>query len=218
MRVPRWLWISIALCALASSAIGVLAVGLWSLRPAHIVPPEPRGLVLRIELAEADVSWGNASIRRSPASPTRLVVTERVYPRPGEFDCVAYEIDYPSGARATKPVAAAQLDEPSVDAAFDFDGDGTLDALHCDLSSYGHRVTVMSGATGAGLFVHDDPREYEYELGAFPLGDLDGDGCAELALAHPRMDRSDYDLEPYDALLGVQSWITIVSGRIACAR
>jgi hypothetical protein len=208
MRVLRWLWVSLALGAGACALAGSFAITLWSVRPEHLRLPAPRGMVLRIELAEAEVPWGNASIRRSSASPTRLVVTERV----------EYEIDYPSGARATKPVAVAELDDPSVDAAFDFDGDGTQDALHCELSSDGHRVLVTSGATGKGLFVHDDPREYEYETGAFPLGDLDGDGCAELALAHPRMDRSDYDPEPYDAVLGARSWITIVSGRLASAR
>jgi hypothetical protein len=78
-------------------------------------------------------------------------------------------------------------------------------------------VTVNSGATGAELFVHVDPREYEYEVGAFPLGDLDGDGCAEIALSHPRFDRSDYDW-PEDCLWEARSWITVVSGRLACAR
>ncbi|MEQ1735607.1 MAG: hypothetical protein ABL886_04295, partial [Rhodoglobus sp.] len=68
---------------------------------------------------------------------------------------------------------------------------------------------------GSVLFEDADPIEYEPQRRAFPLGDVDGDGCAELALVHPRGDRSGYDLELWDRLLGAKSWVTIVSGREA---
>ena len=73
-------------------------------------------------------------------------------------------------------------------------------------------VQVRSGRDGRVLFEDADPLEYESEDRAVPLDDLDGDGCSELALLHPRMDRSDYDWEPFDLVFGAKSWITVVSG------
>ena len=109
---------------------------------------------------------------------------------------------------------------------FDFDGDGMADQVMAGRRfNPGARpdpatgrfldhgtVQVRSGRDGRVLFENRDPLEYESDARAFPLGDLDGDGCAELALVHPRMDRSRYDLELVDRLFGAKSWVTIVSG------
>lgn len=214
MRIPR----GIAIGAGSGALLGLLAFGCWSLRPDHLKLPRPRGLVARIELPEAMTPYGNASVRALPTQPPRLRVSWRVDDPLKSLAYLCAEYEYPSGRRLGAPVETWELQRPQALASFDFDGDGTPDELHCDLSAGTHRVEVRSGATGRGLFVHEDPREYEYEVGAFPLGDLDGDGCAELALQHPRMDRSDYDIEPFDAVLGARSWITVVSGRLACAR
>ena len=66
------------------------------------------------------------------------------------------------------------------------------------------------------LFEDQDPLEYQCDDRAFVLGDLDGDGFSEVALVHPRSDRSTYDLELWDLLFGAKSWISVVSGsRIA---
>jgi hypothetical protein len=62
------------------------------------------------------------------------------------------------------------------------------------------------------LLEDSDPLEYESDDRVRVLGDLDGDGFAEIALVHPRMDRSRYDFELWDALFGAKSWVTVVSG------
>jgi hypothetical protein len=218
MAIPRSAWVALGCGTALFLAAALLLILLLSFRPAHQELPKPDGMVLRIELPEAEVPWINAAVRVSGEQPPRLIVTYRVYPRPGECDYVCAEYAYPSGKRLTEPVPAADIDALQEHAEFDFDGDGVVDTLQCDWTAGVHTVRVTSGVTGRGLFVHTDPREYEYEKGAFPLGDLDGDGCAELALSHPRMDRSDYDLELYDAIFGARSWITVVSGKLACAR
>lgn len=206
----------LAICAATGAAAVFLA--LWGartgLRPAYQEPPEPDGLVLRIELPKAVTPWGNESVRVLGRNPARLLVTHR---DPVSDQYFAVEYAYPSGEAVGEPQLAAGCDEIARDARFDFDGDGVEDQLECEWSYPGHAVRVRSGATGEGLFGHFDPREYEYETGAFPLGDLDGDGCAELALVHPRKARSDYDLGLYDRVFGVHSWITVVSGARACA-
>jgi hypothetical protein len=71
---------------------------------------------------------------------------------------------------------------------------------------------VSSGAEGRGIWSSREPLEYETSKRLTPLGGLDGDDRSELAVLHPRMDRSAYDLDPLDALFGVHSWLSIASG------
>ena len=94
----------------------------------------------------------------------------------------------------------------------DFDGDGTADILETGSGLEYGSIRIRSGADGRVLFEDVDDLEYESTDRAVPLGDLDGDGRSELALIHPRMDRSNYDLELWDLLFGAKSWVTIVSG------
>lgn len=97
-------------------------------------------------------------------------------------------------------------------AAADFDGDGVADRIASPAS--GHSI-VESGRDGSVLFESLDATVYESNERLTLLGDLDGDGCSELAVEHPRIDRSRYDFELQDLLFGVESWLTVVSGKRA---
>ncbi len=131
---------------------------------------------------------------------------------------------YPDGARIETLTGAdalrsqAELASTSDRATqrFDFDADGSFDTIEIGEGVEFGTVRVRSGSDQHVIFEDDDPLEYECRARAIPLSDLDGDGYSELALLHPRTDRSRYDIEPIDWLLGAKSWITIVSGsRIA---
>jgi hypothetical protein len=73
-------------------------------------------------------------------------------------------------------------------------------------------VRVRSGVDGRELWSSHDPLEYESKDRLTPLGDLDGDGFAELAVLHPRRDRSRYDWELLDLAFGAKSRLSIVFG------
>ena len=197
----------------------------WS---GHRRVPQPSGLVFQIEMRSVgpyvDCFRVYAIDRDGPAV---AVIDDG----PGGRAASARVFRYPDGHELgrlslveTERIRQAHADDRNRRGAeFDFDGDGVPDRLEGGEaaefmhhpSDYG-RVRVLSGRDSSVLFEDWDPLEYECGERGYALGDLDGDGFAEIALVHPRMDRSRYDLELWDALFGAKSWISIVSGsRIA---
>jgi len=218
-RVMVWTWIA----AVIACVLLLATLALVSATSGHRRPPWPRGTLLRLE----------ARATRHPMDRILVTAVERDGPailvEAGEhrtdgavtaIDPIARTLSYhrfPTGEligvereRVTgRPIVSA------AGALFDFDGDGSDDRIEIGVRSEYGVVRVRSGADDRVLFEHRDPLEYECPDRAFELPDLDGDGCAELALVHPRADRSRYDLELWDRFLGAKSWITIVSGREA---
>ncbi len=217
-------WGVSAFGALTITAFLAMATSEWW---NHRVPPWPTGAVLRAELPEERFRFVGPDFR--------IAALERSGPaiaihwdagQPGTSFAHVREtlliVSYPSGEllECIESPTREQLEEfRTVRAAaarslFDFDGDGTPDAAKCD----GDRAWVESGAGGALLWQQTDQLEYENNERLTPLRDLDGDGCCELAVLHPRQDRSDYDWEPFDLVFGVRSWLTVVSGAKATRR
>ncbi len=196
-------------------AIGVIgALPTWT---EHRRTPNPRGLVLQFELAEADSLWDTAEVLSLERDGRVLAIVDH---GTQAVPTTLLVVRYPSGEileRVAKldPARLASLRAEHLShwpPYFDFDGDGCEDAAH-DGGELGYgRVAVSSGADRRELWSDEDPLEYESNDRLTPLGDLDGDGCAELAVWHPRFDRSDYDTELVDAIFGAKSWLSIVSG------
>ena len=185
----------------------------------HRQPPSPPGIVFRVEAREVvspmDHIETYAVDRNGPAV---AIYAPSTMQHPASLRILRY----PGGSSIDEVVGPAAVREreqcvPAVgasDAFFDFNSDGAADAIQVGPQTgedYG-MIRIRSGRDGRVLFEDRDPLEYEDGDRAFSLGDLDGDGYSELALIHPRMDRSKYDLEPLDALFGAKSWITVVSG------
>ena len=196
-------------------AIGVIgALPTWT---EHRRTPNPRGLVLQLELRESASPlerWEFLPIERD--GPAIAIVDHGA----SEFPKSLIVVRHPSGE-------ILQLVEPATDAdfdaaraarwtksasAFDFDGDGIGDQVGTGGDARYGSGLVLSGVDDRELWSDEDPLEYESNDRLTPLGDLDGDGCAELAVWHPRFDRSDYDTELVDAIVGAKSWLSIVSG------
>lgn len=179
---------------------------------ARSATPAPEGLVLQVVLPEMG----------SPFHEIEVLAVERNGPAIAILDGVGRStpprvtvVRYPEGEvleRLDEP-DARQLEDLRAGAwapgTFDLDGDGQADEPSYD---YGGWVYVRSGVEGRVLWLSHDPLEYEFSARLTPLADLDGDGCSELAVLHPRMDRSDYDIHPIEAILGVHSWLSVVSG------
>lgn len=209
-RLAIGTWIASTLTILLVLA----ALALAGATSGHRRPPWPRGALLRLEARPVhhpmDRIVVTAVERDGPA-----ILVETSADEPGCTRLAAYR--FPGGAflgAEDEPRTAHGVERPS-GAFFDFDGDGTQDSIEIPgRTDYG-LVRVRAGGRDQVLFEDRDPIEYECADRAFALPDLDGDGCSELALVHPRMDRSRYDLELWDRFLGVRSWITIVSGREA---
>lgn len=171
--------------------------------------PTPDGMVFRVKQPEDPHVFDRFIVDVASVDPPSIVVVESR--KPGG---VSTKYGYPSG-EVLAVTRLTSVFSPGPSPRFDFDGDGTVDEIECERSGL---VRVVSGAGGAVLFEQRDELEYEDYDRAFALGDLDSDGCSELALVHPRQDRSDYDFVIWDGLLGVNSWVTVVSGARARGR
>jgi hypothetical protein len=109
--------------------------------------------------------------------------------------------------------------------AGDFDGDGRCDLLvictnediHSGLPfGCGGFFEILSGLTGEVLHGNGLAREsYQGEL--IPVGDLDGDGRADLVQTFPIGSRGDVDFPCCDSFRPPSSWIALISGADAVA-
>jgi hypothetical protein len=69
-------------------------------------------------------------------------------------------------------------------ALYDLDGDGTLEVLYADMTTF----RILDGATGAALYT-DDSHESWTALETPVVGDLDGQGHAEIAVVRNEVSR-----------------------------
>lgn len=211
--------------AFALLSIGVVLAFLTREWWDHRIAPWPKGAVLRVELP-GDLFLGPSfkvaalerdgpaiAIHRSAGHPktsyahvreTLLIVR---YPS-GEL---LERIESPTAEQLAEFTAARTL---AAATPFDFDGDGAAEITRYD----DDLAWVERSSGGFPLWQQSDDLVYEIKERLTPLRDLDGDGCSELAVLHPRHDRSVYDFEPIDALLGSVSWLTVVSGAKATRR
>jgi len=171
--------------------------------------PSPDGMFLRVAIGE--VPFPERHIALGPAPGGRAAF--RIYSRlSGEQSRTVIEVDYPSGeVREIAPLDAGDTEADLPEPRLDLDGDGVLDHVRIGPELFEKTLEVVSGASGAVLFRDRDRFEHAHKERGFPLGDLDGDGYGELGLLHPREKRT-YDFEPGDALFGVHSWVTVISG------
>ena len=221
-RTHAWTWQRVLFAeSLVFSALtaGALFVGAHS---GHRRAPTPQGMVFRIETREVRSPFDAIVVKAAHIGRPAIIVEAPIHDENAWITSTERRTyAYPEGTLLeTKIILSLDRSPAPPPAPFDFDGDGTVDRVLGSPSDRVHLeehiddgiVRVRSGATGAVLFEDHDEIEYEFNERAFPLGDLDGDGYAELALLHPRMNRSAYDLELWDLMLGTNSWVTIVSG------
>jgi hypothetical protein len=199
---------------------GILEGEIQSPWAGHRRPPQPAGMLFRVEAREASYPVDCFEVHPVDRGGPAVAVFERArgghaaslstYAYPDGRRIEALSGDEASRAESTIETSASMR----TNAPFDFDGDGVADTVEefAGPSGWGSTVRVVSGRDGRTLFTDQDPLEYECHDRVHVLGDLDGDGFAEIALVHPRADRSKYDLELWDLLLGAKSWVTVVSG------
>ncbi|MCK6445606.1 MAG: VCBS repeat-containing protein [Planctomycetes bacterium] len=213
-------WSFVALLLLVVLAC---AFAIWPPWHPRRVPPTVAGTLFRVELPEAGSFFTDrlnvfaidrdgpaiAAIEPGDLQRPRVLVVHR-FPS-GEL----LERRDPCTAADVARVEAERRSTPPSHQRFDLDGDGSLDLLVVDRGLCEGHAEIRSGADDRVLFVSDDPLEYESTDRVTFLGDLDGDGCSELAVWHPRSDRSRYDFELMDMVFGVKSWLSIVSGKLA---
>ena len=187
--------------------------------------PRPRGTGQRVRGSATTMSTTANTVA---PNPDELVVVDRNGPAvaifdsggcPGttsaEFRPTITIVRYPSGellaqwVEPTEELRQELLNSRLANKCFDFDGNGVEDRTEWDNDGW---VRVRSGVDGRELWSSHDPLEYEWVQRITPLGDLDGDGFAEIAVLHPRQDRSRYDWELFDLAFGAKSWLSIVSG------
>jgi len=193
-------------CLVGLASFGVLFAWACIREEEHILTPHPRGMVLRVEAPRVYTPFNNRiRVRPADGGEPALVIEVAAF---GGRRPRTIHVTYPEGA--VRQLESGSRVEPAP--PLDFDGDGTPDEILCGRDDGYGWVKVISGATGSTLFADDDPLEYESHERAFSLGDLDGDGYGELALVHPRMDRSAYDLFELHMFMKVKSWVTVVSG------
>lgn len=179
--------------------------------------PQPDGLVLQVTLRETLEPFDGLVITPIDREGPAVAIYDegdRLGPL-SRFPETLIVVRYPTGEVLEHVVRPSPQLRSEIRAArrskveFDFDGDGLVDRWECDLDGWAY---VRSGADGSTLWSQHDSLEYEDKDRLTPLGDLDGDGCSELAVLHPRDDRSSYDFEPLDRLFGAKSWLSVVSG------
>jgi hypothetical protein len=214
-RVMIWFgWPCAALLFLASVPLAYE----WNF--GYHAQPKPPGRVLGVRIG-GDLWCGQIGqrvrVEVAQRSPAILALHDVEQPPFGESEWPTHRhgtlwIEYPSGRRL--PV---EHQIPAAKLPFDFDADGVEDRVaNTPGPGKALRAEVLSGATDAVLYRYDDRYEapYSQSTRAFPLGDLDGDGYAELALLHPRCNRTDEGVL-VDFVLGARSWLTVVSGSAA---
>jgi hypothetical protein len=219
----RWHPLAVFVCVLATAAgVSLLAAAMmWPMWMAHRVAPHPKGLVFQHELlaTRAGIFGYPFEVFAIDRGGPAVAILEH---EPEGGEAMIRVLRYPTGELlhvAANPDASEMGALRSQrlgrdDDAFDFDGDGIGDLLQTPPGG-DHSVGVISGRDRSVLFFQVDPLEYEPNERATPLGDLDGDGCSELAVLHPRADRSTYDIELGDRFFGAKSWLSIVSGKLA---
>ncbi|MEM9382001.1 MAG: hypothetical protein AAGB93_18745 [Planctomycetota bacterium] len=194
----------VGLLSAGALALGTLPLTLPLLRlTGYHVRPRPDGMRLRVDLPPSQFPHDRPSVRVLAGDEPALEV-RGLRGGPHVFSVA-------SGDRlaAVGPPSDPETVAPG---AFDFDGDGVEDEIVGAITEGGRSVLrVVCGATGRVLFGNVDPMGYTPTDRGRPLPDLDGDGRSELAVYHPRDDRSTYDFEVVDAVLDVTSWMTVVS-------
>lgn len=221
-RRNHWLLWSIVVAVLALPCAGVFVLA----NSGHRAAPHPLGMVFRVEERAVEspfdkvvvfavdrdgpaiaVFTSDGTIDSSDSSEGQRLI------RAHKAMCRIYR--YPGGEllervtdAAARTLLETKLPSERDQCVGDFDGDGTIDGITFDRDGF---VSIRSGTQGRVLFEDRDELEYENPNRAFFLGDLDGDGTSEVALVHPRQDRSRYDFELWDALFGAKSWVSVVS-------
>lgn len=199
-------------------AFGGCTLVMWPIWGAHHVPPHVDGALFRATLPEAAGLFSPFEVFPIGRKGQAIAVV-----RPGNLlrEAELVVLRFPSGevlervdSCSSEHLASVRSEAVEIRDSKDFDGDGIADRTVT--SDVGHgRALVVSGADEAVLFESVDDLEYESNERLTLLGDLDGDGYSELAVTHPRSDRSDYDFEPIDGVIGARSWVHIVSGKLA---
>jgi hypothetical protein len=203
------------IAALVVAILAVLSCNDWW---RHRLTPKPEGLVVQFELREDQALFSRfvfLAVDRNGPAVAILENCESPHPLSPKVRPTITFVRYPSGEVLEQWVEPSEalrqelLNSRPASTGFDFDCDGVEDATEWNIDGW---VRVRSGVDGRELWSNHDLLEYESKDRLTPLGDLDGDGFAEIAVLHPRQDRSTYDWQLFDRAFGAKSWLSIVSG------